>query len=83
MEPLRKRLTLDLDPSFQRRLKARAALAGISMRQYCLSVIERELVKDEAREATPLPFGEEAIDRLLARQAKAMQGRKLPEVDRR
>lgn len=46
--PKKKRLTLDLDPPFQRRLKAVAALKGVSMRQYCQAAIDRELVKDEA-----------------------------------
>ena len=44
----KKRLTLDLDPPFQRRLKAVAALKGVSMRQYCQAAIDRELAKDEA-----------------------------------
>ena len=45
MEAKRKRLTLDLDPPVQRRLKAVAAIKGISMRQYCLTAITRELSK--------------------------------------
>ena len=48
MESKRKRLTLDLEPAFQRRLKAIAALKGISMRRYCQDAIDRELTKDEA-----------------------------------
>ncbi|MYC39183.1 MAG: hypothetical protein F4X66_20075 [Chloroflexi bacterium] len=48
MESKRKRLTLDLDPTFQRRLKAIAALKGVSMRRYCQDAIDRELTKDEA-----------------------------------
>ena len=48
METKRKRLTLDLDPSFQRRLKAIAALKGVSMRRYCQDAIDRELTRDEA-----------------------------------
>ena len=44
----RKRLTLDLDPTLQRRLKAIAALRGVSMRAYCQAAIDRELTKDEA-----------------------------------
>ena len=32
MQVKKKRLTLDMDPMFQRRLKAVAALKGISMR---------------------------------------------------
>ena len=48
MEPKKKRLTLDLDPTFQRRLKGIAALKGLSMRAYCQAAIDRELAKDEA-----------------------------------
>ena len=48
METKRKRLTLDLDPTFQRRLKAIAALKGVSMRGYCQTAIDRELTMDEA-----------------------------------
>ena len=48
MKAEKKRLTLDLDAPVQRRLKAVAALKGVSMRSYCQSAIERELAKDEA-----------------------------------
>ena len=48
MEAKRKRLTLDLDPTFQRRLKGIAALKGVSMRAYCHAAIDRELTMDEA-----------------------------------
>ena len=48
MQAKKKRLTLDLDPPVQRRLKAVAALKGISMRRYCLTAIDRELARDEA-----------------------------------
>lgn len=78
MEPKKKRLTLDLEPTFQRRLKALAALKGISMRRYCLTAIEGELAKDEAQGATSLPFGEEVLDRLAALQAEVFKGRTLP-----
>ena len=44
----RKRLTLDLEPDFQRRLKVVAALKGVSMRQYSQTAIGRELANDEA-----------------------------------
>ena len=64
MEAKRKRLTLDLDPPVQRRLKSIAAIKGISMRQYCLTAITRELSKDEAQGIIDLPFGHEALDRL-------------------
>ena len=48
METKKKRLTLDLEPNFQRRLKAIAALKGVSMRRYRQDAIDRELTKDEA-----------------------------------
>ena len=48
METKKKRVTLDLDPAFQRRLKAIAALKGGSMRGYCEAAIDRELTRDEA-----------------------------------
>ena len=47
MQSGKKRLTLDLDAPLQRRLKAVAALKGISMRQYCQTAIEKELEEDE------------------------------------
>lgn len=48
MSTKKKRLTLDLDPAFQRRLKAISALKGVSMRGYCQAAIDRELASDEA-----------------------------------
>ena len=48
METKKKRLTLDLDPTFQRRLNAISALKGVSMRGYCQAAIDRELKRDEA-----------------------------------
>ena len=48
MPAKKKRLTLDLEPSFHRRLKAVAALKGVTMRQYCIAAIERELAQDES-----------------------------------
>ena len=48
MEAKKKRLTLDPDPTFQRRLKAIAVLKGVSMYGYCQAAISRELTRDEA-----------------------------------
>lgn len=78
MEAKKKRLTLDLDPPVQRRLKVIAALKGTSMRQYCLAAIERELANDEATGAKSLPFGEEALSRLASLQAEVFGGRRVP-----
>ncbi|MCL4458423.1 MAG: hypothetical protein M1136_01330 [Chloroflexi bacterium] len=74
----RKRLTIDLDPLLQRRLKVIAALKGISMRRYCLTAIEKELAQDESEEAKSLPFGEEALNRLSSLQAAVFGGRQVP-----
>ena len=46
LDTKKKRLTLDLDPSLQQRLKAVATLRGTSMRQYRQAAIEKELAKD-------------------------------------
>jgi len=55
MAAKKKRLTLDLEPGFQRRLKVMAALKGISMREYCQTAIDRELTNDEANGANGPP----------------------------
>ena len=47
MEVKKKRLTLDIEPTFQRRLKVVAAIKGVTMRQYCYTAIDRELANDE------------------------------------
>ncbi len=76
MEVKKKRLTLDLDPALQRRLKAVAALKGVSMRQYCQDAIEKELAKDdEASGPQRTPF---SIEKILSVRDEIFQGRKLP-----
>jgi hypothetical protein len=74
--PAKKRFTLDLDPMFQRRLKVMAALKGISMREYSLIAIEKELADDEA-EGQTLPFGREALSRLITLRERVFGGEKL------
>jgi len=78
MNAKRSRFTLDLDPMFQRRLKVIAALRGITMRQYCLAAVERELAEDEAQGVKSLPFGEEALNRLVSLQAEVFGGVRVP-----
>ncbi|MBI2371782.1 MAG: hypothetical protein HYV08_16390, partial [Deltaproteobacteria bacterium] len=78
MSAKRTRFTLDLDPLFQKRLKVMATLKGMTMRQYCLVAIEKELAEDEAKGAGPLPFGEKALDRLNSLMGEVFQGRKIP-----
>ena len=75
MQAKRERLTLDLDPPVQRRLKAVAALTGISMRRYCLTAIDRELARDEASGALTGSFDTE---RLIALQKEAFGDEVLP-----
>ncbi len=72
------RLTLDLDPHLEHRLKTTAALRGISMVQYCQAAIDKELARNEARSVAPLPFGHEAIDRLTALREATFGGEALP-----
>jgi len=72
------RFTLDMVPGFQRRLKVTAALKGVTMREYCLAAIEKELARDEVQGMTTLPFGHEALDRLAALQTEVFKGRTLP-----
>ena len=78
MEAKKKRLTLDLDPALQRRLKAVAGLKGIRLRQYCQIAIDKELARDEAPSVPILPFGREAIDRFVALQEETFNGQLLP-----
>jgi hypothetical protein len=48
------------------------------MRQDCQATPEKALNKDDAQGLTALPFGQEALNRLGALQAKIFQGRTLP-----
>ena len=74
----KKRLTLDLDAPLQRRLKAVAALKGVSMREYCQTAIERELAEDELAEA-PDDWSHLANAEYFARVRKeVLGGRVLP-----
>jgi hypothetical protein len=74
----RKRLIIDLDLPFQRRLKVIAALKGVIMRRYCLAATEKESSRDESQTTTASPFGQQALDRLAALRAEAFQYRTLP-----
>ncbi len=76
MQAKKKRLTLDLDPPVQRRLKAAAALKGISMRRYCLAAKERELTRDADNGAFAGSFN---IEALVALQEEAFGDKVLPD----
>ena len=62
----RKRLTIDLEAPLQRRLKAVAALKGVSMRQYCQSAIEKQLAQEESSDEANSHSPDEAFERLVA-----------------
>ena len=59
-------------------VKAVAAMKGISMRQYCLTAIGRELSKDEVQGVIDLPFGHEALDRMDTLRKEIFGDRVLP-----
>ena len=63
----------------QQRLQAAAALKGISMRQYCLSAIDRELARDEANGAPgSTTLGYSDAERFAALQKKHFGDNVLP-----
>ena len=74
----KRRLTLDLDSDFQRRLKVMAALKGTSMRRYCQTAIDRELTKDEANGVPGQGFDRQSFERVVARRAEQFGGEPLP-----
>ena len=78
MQVKKKRLTLDLDPPVHRRLKAVAALKGISMRQYCLTAIDKELALDEANSISRLPSSRSDSERFAELQENYFGDKVLP-----
>ena len=78
MEVKKKRLTLDMDSPMQRRLKAVAALKGVSMRRYCLTAIDKELATDEANGVLGQPSGRFDIEGLIALRKEIFGDRVLP-----
>ena len=78
MGPKKKRLTLDLDPAFQRRLKVIAALKGVSMRRYCQTAIGRELANDEANGAVGSLAGKPDHEMFAELRQEIFGGKALP-----
>ena len=74
----KKRLTLDIDPNFQRRLKVISALKGVSMRRYCQSAIDREMTRDEANGLSGQSFDRLSFERVVARRGELFGGQPLP-----
>ena len=78
MEVKKKRLTLDMDPPMQRRLKAVAALKGVSMRRYCLGAIDKELATDEASGVLRQPSGRSDAERFATLRERYFADKVLP-----
>ena len=78
MEAKKKRLTLDVDAEFQRRLKAAAALKGVSMSRYCHAAIDRELARDEANGAGGAQDRKSDVERLAELRREIFGDRILP-----
>ena len=78
MATTRKRLTLDIDESLQRRLKAAAALKGISMREFCESAFKDAVAQDEAQEDEEREARLQSFNDFVARNREITGGRKFP-----
>ena len=74
----KKRLTLDLEAPLQRRLKAVAALKGVSMRQYCQSAIEKQLAQEEPNSVPNSRSRDEVFENLIAFRKKIFGDRIFP-----
>ena len=74
----KKRLTLDLEAPLQRRLKAVAALKGVSMRQYCQSAIEKQLAQEEPNSVPNSRSRDEVFENLIAFRKKILGDRIFP-----
>ena len=74
----KKRLTLDLDAPLQRRLKAVAALKGVSMRQYCQTAIEKQLSQDDINGTRKPTSSSDAFERLVALRKEIFGDKVLP-----
>ena len=72
------RITLELDPSLKHRLKAAAALKGVSMSQYCWAAVVRELARDEAKGAGGRSFDRQSFERLAELRREIFGGKPLP-----
>ena len=78
MDTEKTRITLELAPWLERRLKAAADIRGMSMSQYCVEAIDNELARDEAEGFPKRSLNREAIDRMVALRKEIFGGKKLP-----
>ena len=78
MEVRKKKLTLDLNPAFQRRVTVIAALKGVSIHRHCQTTIDREPTKNEAAGVPGQRFDRQSFERVVARREEFFGGRPLP-----
>lgn len=69
------RFTLDMTPDLRMRLKIAAARRGITMRQYSLSAIEKQLEKEDIKVLASGTFNQDAVEKARALQ-KSIFGRR-------
>ena len=69
------RFTLDMTPDLRMRLKIAAARRGITMRQYSLSAIERQLEKENIKVLAAGTFNRGTVEKVGALQ-KSIFGRR-------
>lgn len=78
MQDQKIKLTLNLDPDLQRRLKAVADFKGVSVGGYCQTVIEKELTKDEANGRPGLSSGKQDHEMFAELRMEIFKGKRLP-----
>ena len=71
------RFTLDMTADLRTRLKIAAARRGITMRQYSLEAISRQLTRDDIQVKTSSGFNMEAINKAKALQDSIFGNRRL------
>jgi hypothetical protein len=71
------RFTLDMTPELRTRLKIAAARKGVTMRQYSLSAIEQQLLREGVGVLASGSFDHDAIDRAKALQQAVFGKRRL------
>ena len=75
MDTEKTRLTLELTPWLERRLKAAANIRGMTMSQYCVEAIDNELARDEAEGFPKRGLNRESIERMAALRKKSLEAK--------
>ena len=78
MATSKKRLTLDINPALQRRLKSAAALKGVSMRQFCETVLENALNRNGVGDDAGRERQRQAMEDMFALSDKIFGGKQVP-----